>query len=55
VTLPDARYRIEVVNPEGVERGVRRVELDGAALPDGRVPVLADGGDHVVRVEMGAA
>jgi cyclic beta-1,2-glucan synthetase len=39
--------------PEGVERGVQRVELDGAALPDGRVPVLDDGAEHVVRVEMG--
>lgn len=46
-------YRIRVENPDGVERGVRQVTLDGSPVPDGRVPRHRDGGERVVRVVMG--
>ncbi len=40
-----ARYEIEVQNPEGVMRGIRRVELDGEEVPDrgwGEVALAAE-------------
>jgi cyclic beta-1,2-glucan synthetase len=50
-----ARYEIAVENPRGVSRGVTRVELDGAALPDAErhVPLADDGATHHVRVVLG--
>jgi cyclic beta-1,2-glucan synthetase len=51
--LPGAEYRIEVENPEGVNRGVRSLELDGQLLHDGRVRFEGDSGPHVVRVVLG--
>ncbi|MGZ3621238.1 MAG: GH36-type glycosyl hydrolase domain-containing protein, partial [Candidatus Binataceae bacterium] len=50
-----ARYEIAVENPRGVSRGVTRVELDGAALPDAerQVPLADDGATHHVRVVLG--
>ena len=47
-----ARYRIQVENPHGVNRGVARIELDGQPI-DGDVPIVADGVEHTVRVLMG--
>ena len=46
-----ARYEIEVENPQGVSRGIGRLELDGKRLPLGpaRVPLVKDG-VHRVRV-----
>ena len=40
-------------NPDGVSRGVRRVELDGSRLPSADIPFTDDGGQHHVRVELG--
>jgi cyclic beta-1,2-glucan synthetase len=50
-----AHYDIEVQNPDGVCRGVVRVELDGVALPgtQARIPLGDDGADHRVRVVLG--
>jgi len=48
-----ATYRITVENPDGVERGVRSVHLDGVACPDGEVPLRGDGTDHTVTVMLG--
>jgi cyclic beta-1,2-glucan synthetase len=49
-----ALYRIAVENPDGVERGVRSVEIDGQPLaPEGGVPLEDDGREHAVRVRMG--
>ena len=45
-------YRVEVVNPRGVNRGVARVEIDGEPLPEGRVPLREHDGDHDVRVTL---
>ncbi len=46
-------YRISVANPEGVNRGVCQVTLDGERLPTGKVPLLQDGKRHEVQVQMG--
>ena len=50
-----SRYEISVENPQGVSRGVTRLELDGEALPaDGSTVALADdGATHRVRVVLG--
>jgi cyclic beta-1,2-glucan synthetase len=46
-------YTIVVENPEGVSRGIRRVELDGSMLPSDEIPILADGSEHRVRILLG--
>lgn len=48
-----ATYRVRVTNPEGVSRGVASVELDGAPVPDGGVPLADDGAAHEVLVRLG--
>ena len=54
VTPEDARRdRFQVVNPEGVRRGVRAVEVDGKPIPGDHVPLPEDGEEHHVRVVMG--
>jgi cyclic beta-1,2-glucan synthetase len=50
-----ATYRLRVRNPEGCERGVRHITLDGAPLPEARIPLRDDGGEHEVEVVMGTA
>ena len=47
-----AHYRIEVLNPDGVSRGVVGIELDGRQVT-GDVPILRDGASHTVRVTLG--
>ncbi len=49
----EASYRIRVENPDGVNRGVRQVMLDGEVLPGWEIPLLDDGRPHEVRVLMG--
>ncbi|MBI2844738.1 MAG: glycosyl transferase family 36 [Armatimonadetes bacterium] len=50
----DAIYRITVRNPAGVEKGVRRVEVDGKVFKPGLpVPSFADRSVHDVIVTMG--
>ena len=48
-----ATYTIEVRNPTHVQRGVKSVTLDGAAVADGAVQLRDDGAHHTVVVEMG--
>ena len=50
---PRAEYRIVIENPAGVNRGVKTIEIDGAAAGSPLVPVLDDGGVHSVRVVLG--
>ena len=38
-----ADYEIEVQNPGHVCRGIRSIEVNGRAVPDGKVPMLAAG------------
>jgi cellobiose phosphorylase len=44
---------IMVENPDGVCRGVRRVEVDGIEQPDQLIPLEESSGRHEVRVVMG--
>jgi cyclic beta-1,2-glucan synthetase len=46
-------YRIVVENPDGVNRGIRSVEVDGADHTGRDVPIKEDGGVHQVRVVLG--
>ena len=48
----ETTYQIHVENPEGVNRGVKQVTLDGEALPGGEIPLTGDGQQHEVRVLM---
>ena len=48
-----ARYRVVVGNPGGVCKGVGSIRLDGADVPAGPVPLLDDGGTHLVEVTLG--
>jgi cellobiose phosphorylase len=48
-----ASYRIRVENPAGVGRGVRSVTVDGQPVSGSAVPLLNDGREHNVRVELG--
>ncbi len=47
------RYHIQVANPAGCQRGVRRVTLDGEDLAGARIPLSDDGSEHRVNVVMG--
>jgi cellobiose phosphorylase len=48
-----ATYHVRVENPNGVERGVREVTVDGTARADGVIPLADDGRSHEVRVLLG--
>ena len=48
-------YIINVENPEGVNRGIWQVLLDGNPLPDKLIPLVDDGQQHAVYVVMGVA
>jgi cyclic beta-1,2-glucan synthetase len=48
-----ATYAIRVENPQGVERGVRTVAVDGRPVADGVIALADDGQRHEVRVQMG--
>jgi cyclic beta-1,2-glucan synthetase len=50
-----ARYDIAVENPQGVSRGVSRIELDGKLLQGNPalIPLSDDGATHSVRVLLG--
>lgn len=46
-------YRIMVQNPDGVNRGIRKVRLDGQVLRTNRIPLVNDGKEHLVEAVMG--
>jgi len=46
-------YQIRVENPNGVNRGVKRVWIDGEVSPGGEIPLAGDGQQHQVKVLMG--
>jgi cyclic beta-1,2-glucan synthetase len=50
-----SRYEITVENPDGVSRGIARLEADGATLAGTppRIPLIDDGAVHKVRVVLG--
>ena len=49
------RYRFTVSNPEHRSRGVASAELDGVAVDARAIPLVTDGGEHEVRVVLGAS
>ena len=49
----EAIYEIQVENPEGCERGVSWVEMDGQRMPDGVIPLHRDLVKHRILVHMG--
>jgi cyclic beta-1,2-glucan synthetase len=49
----EAVYEIQVENPDGIERGVAWVELDGERIPDGVIHLQRDLVKHRVLVRMG--
>ncbi|MCJ7434348.1 MAG: hypothetical protein MUO77_12745, partial [Anaerolineales bacterium] len=49
----NTHYMISVENPEGVNRSVRQVLLNGIPLPDNLIPLSDDGQQHTVRIVMG--
>ncbi|MDB5352254.1 MAG: cellobiose phosphorylase [Planctomycetota bacterium] len=49
-------YRIGVENPDGVERGVKWIDIDGQSVdPEVGLPLVDDGRERAVRVVMGRA
>ncbi len=49
-----SEYQIVVENPDGVNRGVRRIDVNGVERPKPTIPLIADAGVVRVRVVMGA-
>ncbi len=49
----NTHYLISVENPQGLNRGVRQVKLDGNPLPGNQILLVEDGLTHKVLVEMG--
>jgi cellobiose phosphorylase len=47
-------WEVSVENPDGVQRGVAEVTLDGHPAPDGRAALVDDGAVHRIRVRLGA-
>ena len=50
----EAVYEIRVENPEGVSRGLVRVEVDGRCIESGQLPLRDDGRRHRVVARMAA-
>jgi len=48
-----SRYALKVDNPRGVCRGVARIVLDGEELHEREIPLVADGREHRIEVELG--
>ncbi|MFW6022315.1 MAG: GH36-type glycosyl hydrolase domain-containing protein [Halanaerobiaceae bacterium] len=46
-------YEIKVTNPDGVEKGIKVIKLDGEVLDDNLIKPVKDGGVHQVEVVMG--
>jgi cyclic beta-1,2-glucan synthetase len=49
----NTHYNIRVENPNGVNRGIQQILLDGNPLPGCLIPLVEDGQIHAVRVIMG--
>lgn len=46
-------YEIRVENPEGVNRGIQQITLDGQILTDQAIPLVDDGRAHRVEILLG--
>lgn len=51
----NAVYKITVLNPEGVCKGVRSIEVDGASIDGDIIPVFDDGKIHEIVAVMGTS
>ncbi len=51
--IESTTFLIRIENPEGVNAGVRQLELDGIVLRGNEIPLLNDGQLHQVRVVLG--
>jgi cyclic beta-1,2-glucan synthetase len=51
--IAGAEYHIEVVNRDGVSRGVQSLDLDGSAVERGRLRLVPNSGRHDVRITLG--
>ncbi|MGL1893419.1 MAG: hypothetical protein OCD02_17415 [Spirochaetaceae bacterium] len=49
----NARYDIQVSNPNGVEKGINNITVDGETIEGNILPVFSDNKTHIVMVEMG--
>ena len=49
----ESLYRINVENPQRVNRGVQQVIMDGQMVEDGRIPLLRDGKERQVKIVLG--
>jgi cyclic beta-1,2-glucan synthetase len=49
----DGEVHVVVENPNGIEHGVERVEIDGREAPGGVIPLTGAAGTREVRVVMG--
>ena len=52
-TFRDAIYKITVKNPNGVEKGVTKIVVDGKEIADKIVPIFGDKKEHTVEVTLG--
>lgn len=46
-------YLIEVENPEHVEKGIKKILLDGKQFSSSLIPILSDAKEHKIKVIMG--
>ena len=53
-TIGGTRYRIVVENPDHRSHGIASAQLDGVAVDARAIPLVDDGGEHEVRVVLGA-
>lgn len=49
----DNIYRITIKNPKSVNKGVKKIELDGTLLNENKLPISNDIKEHTVIVELG--
>jgi cyclic beta-1,2-glucan synthetase len=49
----ESLYQVTVENPDGINRGIRQVLLDGQAQADNQIPLSENDGQHVIHILMG--
>jgi cellobiose phosphorylase len=49
----EAVYSIDIQNPDHIQRGITRIELDGRRLKEGYIPLESEPVKHIVLVMMG--
>ena len=48
-----ATYRLQVINPEHVSKGVKEIIVNGSAIKSNKIPLLEEGKVHSVEIIMG--